>query len=88
MSEAIGQLRWRALDSGVMNEPIDVDVNAAKTVAVVNIPTEGGGTDATSEQALATLRDEIIPPTRSARSPAPRSRLRATPRTARTSPSR
>ena len=30
---------------------------------VVNIPTEGSGTDATSEQALATLRDEIIPPT-------------------------
>ena len=63
VNEAIGQLRWRALDSGVMNEPIDVDVNAAKTVAVVNIPTEGSGSDATSEQALATLRDEIIPPT-------------------------
>ncbi len=63
VNEAIGQLKWRALDSGVMNEPIDVDVNAAKTVAVVNIPTEGTGTDATSEQALATLRDEIIPPT-------------------------
>ena len=63
VSEAIGQVKWRALDSGVMNEPIDVDVNAAKTVAVVNIPTEGSGTDATSEQALATLRNEIIPPT-------------------------
>ena len=63
VNEAIGQLRWRALDSGVMNEPIDVDVNAAKTVAVVNIPTEGSGTDATSENALATLRNEIIPPT-------------------------
>jgi uncharacterized membrane protein YdfJ with MMPL/SSD domain len=63
VNEAIGQLRWRALDSGVMNEPIDVDVNAAKTVAVVNIPTEGNGSDATSENALATLRNEIIPPT-------------------------
>jgi len=63
VTEAIGQLKWRALDSGVMNEPIDVDVNAAKTVAVVNIPTEGSGTDATSEDALATLRNEIIPPT-------------------------
>jgi uncharacterized membrane protein YdfJ with MMPL/SSD domain len=63
VNEAIGQLRWRALDSGVMNEPIDVDVNAAKTVAVVNIPTEGNGSDATSEEALATLRNEIIPPT-------------------------
>jgi uncharacterized membrane protein YdfJ with MMPL/SSD domain len=63
VNEAIGQLKWRVLDSGVMNEPIDVDVNAAKTVAVVNIPTEGSGTDATSDKALATLRNEIVPPT-------------------------
>ena len=28
VQEAIGQLKWRAIDSGVMNEPIDVDVNA------------------------------------------------------------
>ena len=63
VQEAIGQLKWRAIASGVMNEPIDVDVNPAKTVAVVNIPIEGSGTDATSNQALAALRDEIIPPT-------------------------
>ena len=52
VQEAIGQLKWRAIDSGVMNEPIDVDVNAAKTVANINIPVEGDGTDATSNQAL------------------------------------
>jgi uncharacterized membrane protein YdfJ with MMPL/SSD domain len=63
VQEAIGQVEWRAIDSGVMNEPIDVDVNAAKTVAVMNIPVEGDGTDATSNQALTALRDEIIPPT-------------------------
>ena len=63
VQEAIGQVEWRAIDSGVMNEPIDVDVNAAKTVAVINIPVEGDGTDATSNQALTALRDEIIPPT-------------------------
>ena len=38
VQEAIGQLEWRALDSGVMNEPIDVDVNPAKTVAVIIDP--------------------------------------------------
>ena len=27
VQEAIGQLQWRAIDSGVMNDPIDVDVN-------------------------------------------------------------
>jgi uncharacterized membrane protein YdfJ with MMPL/SSD domain len=63
VQEAIGQLKWRALDSGVMNEPIDVDVNPARTVANISIPIEGDGTDATSNQALTALRDEIIPPT-------------------------
>jgi uncharacterized membrane protein YdfJ with MMPL/SSD domain len=63
VKEAIGQLEWRAIDSGVMNEPIDVDVNPAKTVATISIPIEGDGTDATSNQALTALRDEIIPPT-------------------------
>jgi uncharacterized membrane protein YdfJ with MMPL/SSD domain len=63
VQEAIGQLKWRAIDSGVMNEPIDVDVNAAKTVANISIPVEGDGTDSTSNQALTALRDEIVPPT-------------------------
>jgi RND superfamily putative drug exporter len=63
VKEAIGQLEWRAIDSGVMNDPIDVDTNAAKTVAVVNIPVEGNGTDSTSNQALTALREEIVPPT-------------------------
>jgi uncharacterized membrane protein YdfJ with MMPL/SSD domain len=63
VQEAIGQLKWRAIDSGVMNEPIDVDVNPAKTVANISIPIEGDGIDSTSNQALTALRDEIIPPT-------------------------
>jgi uncharacterized membrane protein YdfJ with MMPL/SSD domain len=63
VQEAIGQFEWRALDSGLMNEPIDVDMNAAKTVANISIPIEGDGTDSTSNQALAALRDEIVPST-------------------------
>ena len=63
VQEAIGQVEWRALDTGVMNEPIDVDVNAAKTVAVIGIPTEGDGLDAASNEALTALRDEIVPVT-------------------------
>jgi uncharacterized membrane protein YdfJ with MMPL/SSD domain len=63
LQEAVGQLRWRALTTGVMNEPIDIDVNAAKTVAHISIPVEGNGTDSASNAALAALRDEIIPPT-------------------------
>ena len=88
VQEAIGQLKWRALASGVMNEPIDVDVNPAKTVATSSIPIEGSGTDATSNQALAALRDEIVPPTLGT---VPRRRgrgRRGSPRTRRTSTTR
>ena len=46
-----------------MNEPIDVDVNPAKTVASIAIPVEGNGTDSTSNAALAALRDDIVPAT-------------------------
>ncbi len=63
VQEAIGQLEWRALQTGLMNEPIDVDVNTAGTVANISIPVEGEGTDSTSNAALAALRDEVIPPT-------------------------
>ena len=61
--DAIGQLKRRALATGVMNEPIDVDVNPARTVASVSIPVEGNGTDSTSNAALAALREEIVPAT-------------------------
>ena len=63
VKEAIGQLEWRALSRGVMNEPIDVDVNHAKTVANISIPVNGSGSDSTSNEALAALRDEIVPAT-------------------------
>ncbi|HXV58716.1 MAG TPA: MMPL family transporter [Gaiellaceae bacterium] len=63
VQEAIGQLEWRALDTGRLHEPITVDVNEAGTVATVAIPVDGEGTDAASEAALATLRDDIVPDT-------------------------
>jgi RND superfamily putative drug exporter len=63
MQEALGQLEWRALSSGQMHEPITTDVNAARTVANIAIPIDGAGTDADSEAALKTLRDELIPTT-------------------------
>jgi RND superfamily putative drug exporter len=60
MQEAIGQLEWRALATGVMNQPIDVDVNEAGTVANISIPVAGDGTDSTSNSALAALRDDLV----------------------------
>jgi uncharacterized membrane protein YdfJ with MMPL/SSD domain len=63
VQEAIGQLTRRALASGQMHEPITVEVNTAGTVANIAIPVDGKGTDAASEAALATLRDDIVPDT-------------------------
>jgi uncharacterized membrane protein YdfJ with MMPL/SSD domain len=63
VKEAIGQLGWRALATGQMHEPITTDVNKAGTIANVSIPVDGEGTDAASEAALATLRDDLIPTT-------------------------
>ena len=63
VQEAIGQLEWRALDSGQMHEPITVDVNKAGTIATIEVPVDGKGTDAASEAALATLRDDVVPAT-------------------------
>src|SRR6266545_4533295 len=61
--DAIGQLKRRALATGLMHEPVDVDTNAAKTVATIAIPTEGDGTDSRSNAALTALRADIIPAT-------------------------
>jgi putative drug exporter of the RND superfamily len=55
---AIERLRRRALASGAAREPIEVEVNPAKTVAVVAVPLAGRGAgDAESDRALATLRE-------------------------------
>ena len=61
--EEIGSLRRRAVATGLMNEPIEVDTNSARTVAAIAIPTEGDGTDSKSNAALTALRGEIIPAT-------------------------
>ena len=50
VQEAIGQLRWRALSTDVMFQPILTDVNKAGTVAVVSIPLAGSGTDASRRE--------------------------------------
>ena len=53
----------KALATGQMSEPITTDISPDKTVAVVNIPMNGNGTDKVSDAALLTLRDSVIPST-------------------------
>jgi uncharacterized membrane protein YdfJ with MMPL/SSD domain len=58
---ALADLRRRALASGVMKEPIRTVVNRAHTVARVDIPLVGNGTDSTSVAALKVLRGDVLP---------------------------
>jgi uncharacterized membrane protein YdfJ with MMPL/SSD domain len=60
---AIGDLSRRALASGEMFRPIEVDVNSAGTVALVSIPIAGNGTNSASKHAVHTLRDDLVPAT-------------------------
>jgi RND superfamily putative drug exporter len=62
-TNAINELRAKALASGQMHGPIDVAVNPSHTVARITIPLAGKGTDSKSNAALATLRNDLLPAT-------------------------
>ena len=63
VQEAIAELKRQALATGEMNAPIHVEASRDSTVATVEIPLAGDGSDAESKAALATLRDELLPAT-------------------------
>jgi hypothetical protein len=56
-------LERAALASGQMNRPITFVVNPAHTAAIIDVPLAGTGEDTASVNALATLRDKVIPAT-------------------------
>jgi uncharacterized membrane protein YdfJ with MMPL/SSD domain len=60
---AIASLERDGLASGRVKQPITVDVNRARNVAVVSMPLAGKGTDKVSVRALDTLRGDLIPRT-------------------------
>ncbi len=60
---AIAALRRRALGTGQIEKPITVETNRSGTVANITMPIKGTGTDTASMNALALLRDELIPAT-------------------------
>jgi uncharacterized membrane protein YdfJ with MMPL/SSD domain len=63
VSAAIDKLRRQAIASGEMREPTQLDVSPDKEVARLALPLAGNGSDASSQHALATLRQELIPQT-------------------------
>jgi uncharacterized membrane protein YdfJ with MMPL/SSD domain len=61
--QAIQDLKTQVTDAGLATGSIDVEANKAHTVARVDIPLVGKGTDGESNAALAKLRNEILPAT-------------------------
>ncbi len=56
---ALAQLRRDALTSGVIHEPIRIDVAKSGTVARIDLPIDGDGTNAASVHSLDVLRDRL-----------------------------
>jgi uncharacterized membrane protein YdfJ with MMPL/SSD domain len=63
VAASIDALRERALATGQVHKPITVDVNQARTVAQIELPIGGSGSDDTSYAAVSTLRNEVVPET-------------------------
>ncbi|MBB4664626.1 MMPL family transporter [Conexibacter arvalis] len=59
----IAELSERAVATGLMREPIVVTPSSDGTVAAIDIPLVGNGTDDASDRALLQLRDSLIPAT-------------------------
>jgi uncharacterized membrane protein YdfJ with MMPL/SSD domain len=60
---AIAELKQQALATGQMKAPVEIEVSRDNTVARVFIPLAGTGTDSASQEALATLREDVLPET-------------------------
>ncbi|HVM56631.1 MAG TPA: MMPL family transporter [Gaiellaceae bacterium] len=63
VQSGIAALRRSALATGVLREPVSIDVSASHHAARVMIAMSGSGTDAASNHALAVLRKQVIPAT-------------------------
>jgi uncharacterized membrane protein YdfJ with MMPL/SSD domain len=63
VESAIENLRARALETGRVHKPVTIEVNQARTVAQIELPIDGSGSDDASYAALSTLRNEVIPET-------------------------
>jgi putative drug exporter of the RND superfamily len=61
--KAIAALKTKVNAAHLSTGSIDVEVNPSHTVARVDIPLVGEGTDAKSNEALQTLRNDILPAT-------------------------
>ena len=63
VARAIDALHDRAIASGQLTEPSNVQISPDRTVAQVMLSIKGSGTDDASNRSLETLRDDVVPAT-------------------------
>ena len=63
VQDAIVALKKEALATGEMKGPFEIEASRDNTVATVTVTLAGTGTDAESQAALATLREDVLPST-------------------------
>lgn len=63
VSNAIAGLRKQAAASSLFKQPVTTNISPDRTVAEVDIPLAGNGSDSQSRAALAELRDDLVPAT-------------------------
>ena len=63
VAAAVDALRSRAASGGAIHAPVTATVLGDGRALLVGVPLAGNGTDATSDRALVTLRDTILPDT-------------------------
>jgi anti-anti-sigma factor len=63
VTAAIREMRNRAVATGLMRDPVTIVTSRDRSVAQVSVPLAGNGTDDTSNRALETLRNDVIPQT-------------------------
>jgi RND superfamily putative drug exporter len=63
IQQGITAMTGKALATGQMSQPVTTEISPSKNAEIISIPMQGDGTDAKSEEALASLRDQVIPAT-------------------------
>ncbi len=63
VASAVRAISRYASANGAIREPITTQMFGNDQVLVVNVPIAGNGTDTTSNNALSTLRTDVLPPT-------------------------
>jgi len=63
VSGAIADLRRKAVANPLFKQPVTTSISPDRTVAEIDIPLAGDGSDSKSSAALAQLRDQLVPAT-------------------------